>query len=249
MGRMALKPAKTRAVPAVHADPVVPPHRDGVVPLHRLEAFSDAVFAFAVTLLVVSLEVPKSAPELFAAMRGFVAFGICFLFLAMIWVEHSRFFQRFPLTDALTVALNMLLLFVVLLYVYPLKFLFAALTDGLWAQPSVSIDSVAQVRSLMIVYGIGFLTVNLVLVAMRLNAPRQMRRRAPGDFGALERLALQTGLLRNMAQALVAVGSIMIVALTRDDGFYAGMIYILLAPIGTLVGLQHRRQLRRLAGA
>src|SRR5690349_15147692 len=70
-------------------------HRAGLFPekyfrwrageITRLEAFCDVVFGFALTLLVVSLEVPHSYGELIADMRGFLPFGVCFTQLVMIW--------------------------------------------------------------------------------------------------------------------------------------------------------------------
>src|SRR6476620_8211581 len=83
----------------------------------RLEGFSDAVFAFAVTLLVVSLEVPRTYAELRDAMRGLPAFAICFALLLYFWWEQHKFFRKFGLQDAPTVALNGAFLFVVLFYV------------------------------------------------------------------------------------------------------------------------------------
>ncbi len=72
----------------------------------RLEGFSDAVFAFALTLLVVSLQVPKTFDELLVTMRGFVAFAICFCLLAMVWYDHYLLFRHYGLKDTSTVVLN-----------------------------------------------------------------------------------------------------------------------------------------------
>src|SRR5882724_10028464 len=97
----------------------------------RLEAFCDVVFGFAITLLVVSLEVPHSFGELLNAMRGFLPFAACFAQFVLIWITHYRFSRRYGLEDGYTVFLNVLLLFIVLFYVYPLKFLFTHLLGSL----------------------------------------------------------------------------------------------------------------------
>src|SRR5947209_19977824 len=90
----------------------------------RLESFSDAVFGSALTLLVVSLDVPKSFADLVTTMRGFPAFALCFLFPALIWNGHYKYCRRYGLDDGTSRFLTCLMLFLVLFYVYPLKFLF-----------------------------------------------------------------------------------------------------------------------------
>jgi hypothetical protein len=126
--------------------------------ISRLEAFSDAAFAFALTLLVVSLDVPSSYGELILLMKGFFSFACCFALLVWVWYEHNLFFRRYGLQDPLTVALNGSLLFVVLFYVYPLKFMF----DSMFAQmipgayPDLQRMSLAQLSSASVIYGLGF---------------------------------------------------------------------------------------------
>jgi Endosomal/lysosomal potassium channel TMEM175 len=97
----------------------------------RIEAFSDVVFGFALTLLVVSLEVPHTFTQLVSDMRGFLPFAICFAIFAHVWWLHHIFFRRYGLDDGVTAALNFVLLFVMLLYVYPMKFVFTGMFNGI----------------------------------------------------------------------------------------------------------------------
>ena len=53
--------------------------------MSRIDGFSDVVFGFALTLLAVSLEVPKNCTELHASLRGFCPFAICFS-----WTRNRR---------------------------------------------------------------------------------------------------------------------------------------------------------------
>ena len=138
--------------------------------MSRIDGFSDVVFGFALTLIVVSLEVPHTYRELHEVLLGFLPFCICFAFLILVWWAHFRFFRRYGLHDAGTVAINATLLFTVLFYAYPLKFLFTIVTSK--ANEGV-FTSVAQLRELMTVYALGFTAVYLCLVLLYWNAWRQ----------------------------------------------------------------------------
>src|SRR5215467_9014626 len=125
----------------------------------RIEGLSDAVFAFAVTLLVVSLEVPKTFEELAKLMRGFVPFAICFCLLMQVWHEQYRYFRRYNLQDTTSMTLNAILLFVVLFYVYPLKFLFSLLVSGWMGARMEGAIEPHQMPQLMAIFSGGYLAV------------------------------------------------------------------------------------------
>jgi uncharacterized membrane protein len=127
----------------------------------RIEAFSDAVFAISATLLVVSLEVPSDFNALLRELRGFLPFGISFGALVLIWCVHNAFFRRYGLTDGVTIAINAVLLFVVMFFVFPLKYMaggfvsFVSRTDA----GGVRLESVEQLGHLFMIYGAAFVAV------------------------------------------------------------------------------------------
>jgi uncharacterized membrane protein len=159
------------------------PERDGVFRwrgdgVSRIEGLSDAVFGFAITLLVVSLEIPRSVAELLHTMRGFIGFALSFALLFRLWGYQYRFFRRYGLEDPTTIRLNGVLLFVVLFFVYPLKFMTQVLTDFLFGgavnfRPGVLRTALdAGGLDLMLMFYVGIGTVFLVLGLMYLHAYR-----------------------------------------------------------------------------
>jgi uncharacterized membrane protein len=128
----------------------------------RLEGFSDAIFGFAATLLVVSLEVPRDFATLAASLRGFVAFGLSFAVLVGIWTVHRAFFKRYKIADLTIVSLNTALLFVVLFYVYPLKFIarsFVARFIGAQYAGDMAPITLRDLQQMFAIYGAGWAAV------------------------------------------------------------------------------------------
>ena len=140
--------------------------------MSRVDGFSDVVFGFALTLIVVSLEVPRTYAEFHDVMIGFFPFFVCFVFFFMIWWAHFRFFRRYGLHDIGTIFINMALLFTTLLYAYPMKFLF---TIAIRHVDEKVFTSAGQIRELMTIYSLGFAAVYACVVALYWNALRQKR--------------------------------------------------------------------------
>jgi len=208
----------------------------------RLESFSDAVFGFALTLLVVSLEVPKNFDQLIETMRGFLAFAVCFAILAMIWNDHYTFCRRFGLQDGFVRALTCVLLFIVLLYVYPLKFLFNLFINGMILRGARGQLTLAQGTTLFVIYGLGFAAIYFVLTALYLHA---YHRRGELELTPLETLDTRWEIYVMLCHAAIGVASI-VIALTQKFGNLPGFIYLSLFVIMWIHGRVRKNFRQRL---
>jgi hypothetical protein len=216
--------------------------------MSRIDGFSDVVFGFALTLIVISLEVPRTYDELRVVLLGFAPFLICFVFLIMVWWAHFRFFRRYGLHDVATILINCALLFTVLFYVYPLKFLFtlvAGQVTGAIGQGGNGIEvfsNVTQNRELMILYGLGFAAVYFCFAALYYNAWRQR---------AILRLnPLETTLTTSYMWGVVGVGCIGLICclvarlLPPAQAGNAGWCFFLIAIWKTIHGFIAGKRIR-----
>ena len=219
----------------------------------RIEALSDAVFGFAITLLVVSLEVPRTFDALLEMMRGFVAFAICFAMLVMVWYQQYKFFRRYGLNDALTFVLNAVLLFVVLFYVYPLKFVWTLLVnlmlgvDNRVRLPSgelVAPVAQDQMGQMMVVFSIGYVAVFAVFALLYWRAHAKRGELELNQLEVLDtRIELEEYLLH------VCIGLLSVGLASRGTGEFAalaGYCYAIIGPVMTVHGMRAGKKRKKL---
>ena len=210
--------------------------------ISRLEAFSDAVFAFALTLLVVSLDVPTSYDDLIKLMAGFVPFAASFALLTWIWYEHNIFFRKYGLQDAWTSTLNAVLLFVVLFYVYPLKFLFTMAFSFFIPILNVTRASITppQLAQIFAIYGVGFVVLFLMFALLYRRA---WRKRDALGLSELEAFDARRSAGEHLVSAGVGVFATLI-ALMAPWPFpvFSGFSYFLMGPAHWIYGVRSVRR-------
>jgi uncharacterized membrane protein len=100
----------------------------------RVESFSDAVFAIAITLLVLDIRQPTGSGALWDALLqqwpSFAAYAVSFLLIGVVWVNHHAVFHLIALVDVGLLWFNLLLLLDVAFMPYPTVLLANALISG-----------------------------------------------------------------------------------------------------------------------
>lgn len=210
----------------------------------RVEGFTDAVFGFAVTLLIVALEVPKTFEGLMNVVRGFPAFIICFALLMTFWNSHYRYHRRYGIEDTFTRVITMAICVLILFFVYPLKFLFTLVTVNLFGIAMPDAPKLAghdQVVMLYVIYGCGFAGAWWLYTVLYWHA---FRKRKELELDHDEIVLTQASLVGQLIYVGVCLLSVVLALTTRHDSL-PGFIYFLLGPLQALNGWWFGRRLRK----
>ncbi len=221
----------------------------------RIETFSDAVFAFAFTLVVLSSSVPETFTELKASLREIIPFLICIVLIVVIWYQHYIFFLRYGLQNTKTVVINTFLLFLLLIYVYPLKFLagflfelYAGLITGEGARFNEQYVPDMDGNFLMTSYGLGAMLIFLTIALLYKHALGKSKELGLDQY---EVFATKTSYIHNLLMASIPFLSslISIFKIFGDSPInviVAGFTYMLYLPVMFGYGWLVKRKSKKL---
>jgi uncharacterized membrane protein len=176
----------------------------------RFEAFVDAAFAFALTLLAIGGDhIPASIAELEHVLRGVPAYAASFMLVLQFWTGHTEWSRRYGLDDATSRRLSLALVFLVMIFVYPLRMVFStffsAVTRG-WLPANFTVSSYSEVPVLFITFGVAFGSLGIIMWLLYRHA---WNRREALGLDATERAATQSSMRNWELTALVATLSIL----------------------------------------
>jgi uncharacterized membrane protein len=143
----------------------------------RLEAFSDGVFAIAITLLVLDIAVkPGGSPleELWSAWPTYVGYVVSFLTIGVAWIGHSAMTEKLTRADSIYLRINLVFLLVVVFLPFATKLVTEAFGDR-------EAERVAAT-----VYGLTLLLIRLLGIALDKYAKREALYATVGDDEELD---------------------------------------------------------------
>jgi hypothetical protein len=217
----------------------------------RLEAFTDAAFAFATTMLVISSSgIPGSVDDLVKALKDIPAFLAAFAAIASFWHAHRQWSRRFGLEDGASTLLSLGLVFVMMVFVYPLKMVFSALfawiSNG-WLPTTFVLGGAVNLPTLFVIYGLGFMAQTGLIAVLYWRALKAGSRLA---LDGVERLKTREDIVSfSVLAATGLVSSLWAGLLPAELGVWAGFIYCTLPITMPVVAIRFARKVEKLKEA
>ena len=210
----------------------------------RIEVFVDAAFAFAVTLLVISIDkIPTSVPQLFEISKEIPAFILSVAQLLWIWYTHSVWSKRFGLEDMQTIVMSAALLIIVLIYIYPIKMLFGGFFDwitGGYLPGDMKLQTYDELRHLFMYFAVGFFAIVMTFAWMYYHV---LRLKDALKLNAEEIYLCQTHIYLYLSVAVVTVVAFFTPMFLPDQRVpFAGFAYVLINIFPPLIKRHRRRQ-------
>ncbi len=136
----------------------------------RLDTLVDAGFAFVLSFLAISQDsLPTSFDELLVGIKAIPALVLSFFMLIWFWLEHRRWSRRYGVETGLSILLSVSLVFVLMIYIFPLRLLFESMFGFLTADYlpfTFEINNVTDARHFFGLYSVGFMVMSLLVVGL-----------------------------------------------------------------------------------
>ena len=211
----------------------------------RLEMFSDAAFAFAMTMQVVAAEnMPRTYPELVETLQGIPAFAASFAMIMMLWSAHRRWSRRFGLEDGYSVLLTLTLIFGVMVYIYPLRLMASVLfswISGGRLPSELELSGAGDLPGLFMIYGAGYCALSGILCLLNLHVLKRSR-----DLGLneLEQVGTRFDATSWGINSAIGLASALMALLAPTPiNLFSGFVYMLLPVLMPILGVRSARRM------
>ncbi len=193
----------------------------------RIDNFTDAAFAFAISLMVIGgTGAPETFDALIRSLGDIPAFLFGFAVMAMFWLGHVRWRRLRGEGDTFSTVLTLVLIFLTLIYVQPLRAMASA--TGLFFTGQGKMFG-GSLPGLFAVYGTGFVAMAATMVALYWESLRS------AEMSGADRAEARGE--RGIWVILAATGMASILMSMTRYGVWAAMLY---ATLPITIGIYSR---------